>query len=69
METEYGIDDIFDGLLHFFARGRISEKMKKDARAKSEKVERTHGDKVIPFLVTEQNTATSLYHREVPLPW
>ena len=72
METEYSIDDIFEGLLHFFRKQDLSSQLKKDAfnrRAKSEKAEHAYGLYVKPFVVTDQNTATSLYYREFPLPW
>ena len=71
METEYSIDDIFDGQLHFFRRTgmHIAEKWKKDAQAKSEKAKEAYGLVVHPFMVTDQNTGTSLQYREVPLPW
>ena len=69
LETEYSVDDIFDGRLHFFERMGISEGIKKDAEAKSVKVKEAHGFASLPFFVNDQNTATSLYYREVPLPW
>ena len=69
LETEYSIDDIFDGQLHFFAASDVSKRLKKDAKSKSEKAEHAVGDLVIPFLVTDQNTATASIYREMPLPW
>ena len=67
LETEYSIDDIFGGLMHFFARLDLAEKLEKDA--KSKKVKQADGFSFTPFHVTDQITATSLYYREVPLPW
>ena len=69
METEYSIDDIFDVQLHFFIGSDVSKRLKKDAKANSEKANHAHGLFVHPFVVTDQNTATCLYYREVPLPW
>ena len=71
LETEYSIDDIFDGQLVLFeeTRSRFHEKLQKDAQAKSEKAKDAYGLIVQPFLVTEQNTGTASYYREVPLPW
>ena len=73
LETEYGIDDIFDGQLHSFAgapqKSDFYKKLEKDAKAKSEKVKQAYGLDLYPFWVTDQNTLTSLYYREVPLPW
>ena len=69
LETEYSIDDIFDGQLHFFTSTSHSEMFKKGAQAISEKLEQAYGLLAHPFVVTDQNTATCLYYREVPLPW
>ena len=69
LETEYSIDDIFDGQMHFFAGTGTAEKLKKDAKAKSEKAEQAGGHLVRPFLVITQNTGTASYYREMPLPW
>ena len=69
METEYSIDDIFDARLHFFLTEGIAEKLKKDAKAQSEKAGQADGFSCSPFQVTDQNTGTALYYREVPLPW
>ena len=69
LETEYSIDDIFDGELHFLARESLSERLKKDAQAKSEKAKEAYGLVVKPFMVVDQNIGTTLYYREVPLPW
>ena len=69
LETEYSIDDIFDGQLHFFGGKGVSDKLQKDAQAKSEKAKEAYGHFVKPFVVTDQNTGTALQYREVPLPW
>ena len=69
METEYSIDDIFDVQLHFFIGSDVSKRLKKDAKANSEKANDAHGLLVQPFVVTDQNTATCLSYREIPLPW
>ena len=69
LETEYSIDDIFDGEIYFFFHNGLSERLKKDAQAKSEKAKHAYGLIVKPLVVTEQNTATALYYRKVPLPW
>ena len=69
LETEYSIDDIFDGQLHFFSKRRFKEKYKKDAQAKSEKAKEAYGLLANPFSVSDQNAATDLYYQEVPLPW
>ena len=69
LETEYSIDDIFDVQLHLFGRLDLSKKLKKDAKAKSEKAGQADGFSCSPFQVTDQNTGTALYYREVPLPW
>ena len=75
LETEYSVDDIFDGQLHLFAEITFAEgsdfakKLKKDAQAKSKKAGAAHGLYVFPFVVTEQNTGTALAYRELPLPW
>ena len=69
LETEYSIDDIFDTQLHFFRGGYVSERLKKDAKAKSEKAGQADGFSCSPFQVTDQNTGTALYYRELPLPW
>ena len=68
LETEYSIDDIFDGILHIFVSvDNVAKKLEKDA--KSEKVKEAIGLAIKAFVVTDQNTGTSLYYREVPLPW
>ena len=71
METECSIDDVFDAILHsyFVTERKISENVKKEAQAKSEKANAALGFIVTPFLVTDQNTGSSLYYRELPLPW
>ena len=72
METEYSIDEIFDGQLFFFAESKLSKRLKSirdDARAKSEKAKNAYRLLVRPFVVTEQNAGTGLYYREIPLPW
>ena len=69
LETEYSIDEIFDGQLHFFGGKGVSDKLQKDAQAKSEKAKEAYGLVVHPFVVTDQNTGTSLHYREAPLPW
>ena len=75
LETEYSVDDIFDGQIHFLElelRVRSSalvEKVKRHQFSKSKKAEQADGFTCKPFVVTDQNTWTSLYYREVPLPW
>ncbi len=71
LETEYSIDDIFDGQLIPFEEpvSNVHKHLQKDAEAKSKKAKHAYGFHLFPFLVREQNTATSLYYREVPVPW
>ena len=69
LETEYSIDDVFDVRLHFFGKADLSEKRKKGAYAKSKKAKQAHGLFSMPLVVIDQNAATSLYYREVSLPW
>ena len=71
LETDYSIDNIFDREVHNFATSstRITEKLGKEAQAKSEKVNTALGFTARPFVVTDQNTATCVYYREMPLPW
>ena len=69
LETEYSIDDIFYGQLHFFSEMCFKEKYNKDAQAKSEKAKEAYGLLANPFSVSDQNAATDLYYQEVPLPW
>ena len=71
LETEYGIDHIFDGQLASTTPSTTSKKLGKDAQAKSEKANRAYGltSMLYPFSVAEQNTGICLHFREVPLPW
>ena len=69
LETEHSIDDIFDALLYFFAEATFSEKYKKNAYGKSKKAKEAYGFMCKLFLVTDQNTGTTLLYRAVPLPW
>ena len=70
METEYSIDEIFDGQLDIFG-GNVSsnfaEKYKGVVRA--EKAKQAVGFMFKPFVVIDQNTGTALYYREFLLPW
>ena len=72
LETEYSIDDVFDGQLFFYAESKLYKRLRRvkdDARAQSEKAKNAYGLLVRPFVVNEQNTGTGLYYREIPLPW
>ena len=67
METEYSIDDVFDGIVRFLGVSDFDKRLKKYAKA--EKAKEAIGFVLHPFLVTDQNTGTSLHYREIPLPW
>lgn len=67
LETEYSIDDIFDGQLDLILQSSAIKKLKR--YAKSEKFKQADGFAFKPFVAIEQNTGTVLYYREVPLPW
>ena len=70
LETEYSIDEIFDGQLDKFPgnlSSNFAEKYKEVVRA--EKAKQAVGFMFKPFMVFDQNTATALYYREFPLPW
>ena len=69
LETEYSVDDIFDAMVDIFGSMKLSNKLQKDAQAKSEKAKEAYGLVVHPFVVTDQNTGTCLHYREAPLPW
>ena len=68
METEYSIDEIFDGQLDTFpVLSNFVEKYNGVVRAEKAKQEVWFVFK--PFVVIDQNTATALYYREFLLPW
>ena len=69
LETEYSVDDIFDAMVDIFGSMKLSNKLQKDAQAKSEKAKEAYGFHQYAFLVTDQNTGTTLLYRAVPLPW
>ena len=63
LETEYGIDDIFDALLNLFGSSLVNRY--EDA----EHAKQEHAIHLYPFLIVEQNRGTCVLYREIPLPW
>ena len=68
VETELSVDDVFDYLLFSLASTAFQESIKRHGKSKKIK-QIAAGSEAYPFVVKEENTATSLLYRQIPLPW
>ena len=71
-ETEFSADDAYFLLVDNFER---KSHKAKDAtnlakkHAKSETLKQAYKDEVVPFVCMQEDVATCLQYREIPLPW
>ena len=69
VETEYSVDDVFDTILrHFHVEGGLTDYYANKGH-KSDAVKMAAGSQYYLLLVQEQNIASCLQYREIPLPW
>ena len=67
-ETEFTVDDVFDTFMNTFGLGKITKEYSKQ-HSKSKQITKAYRFQVHPFSFIQQDAATALQYRKIPLPW